>query len=162
MRFVWAGLAAFMLSSAALAQAPEPPMLNWVKRPTGNDFAKHYPVKAAERGISGASALCCVVREDGSLDCRSAAEAPAGLGFGAAAVKISRAFRISKADAIALRGRTARLEIPLTFRMYGDGPKVEAALAAFQQANKGICEKRSNDGLSTPIAALTSKPKIKG
>ncbi len=72
---------------------------HWLERPTGNDIAKAYPDRAQSAGISGKAVLYCSVGPDGRLDlCRVFAEAPTGLGFGAAALSLAPKFRMAPPD----------------------------------------------------------------
>ncbi|MBX9746024.1 MAG: energy transducer TonB [Hyphomonadaceae bacterium] len=88
----------------------------WLERPDSWDFARYYPPRAMEIGRSGTAVLFCVVRDDYGLDCSLAYEGPQGWGFGEAALRISRAFRIAPVgpDGASTIGQTVRL--PIRFR----------------------------------------------
>lgn len=139
----------------------DPAKINWLKRPTGEDFSRHYPRKAFDKGVSGAAALCCVPREDGSVACKSIVDVPAGFGFGDAAVRISHVFRMSASDAQTWRERGELLRLGINFRIDGDGPRVAEALALFSERTQGICKTSEAAALFTPApgAATTQDTK---
>lgn len=147
---VAAGIVAFAaLSAAVWAQEPEPPAIQWLKKPTGEDFARNYPADAARNGIAGASVLCCTPQNDGSIQCKTNAELPADSGFGDAAVKVSRAFRMSASEVQAWRSRGEPVRVPITF-LAGDAGNVEQAreaMRAFVDARKDVCKKGAASGL---------------
>jgi periplasmic protein TonB len=78
--------------------APQPKVItraNWLRVPSGEEVARYYPDSAQRRGVSGMATLSCVVSVNGAVrDCSVASETPAGEGFGAAALKISRFFKM--------------------------------------------------------------------
>jgi hypothetical protein len=53
-------------------------------------FSQHFPAVALATGASGRVTLACNIAIDGSSVCETAVEAPADMGFGAAAVAMSR------------------------------------------------------------------------
>ena len=76
-----------------------PPVIvrpNWISRPTGDQVARVYPPRALEREQGGRAVLQCSVTVSGQVAaCQVVGETPAGLGFGAAALKLARYFRMS-------------------------------------------------------------------
>lgn len=69
---------------------------NWLSKPTGDQMARLYPSKAIDRNLSGGATLSCTVAANGSIAaCTVIDEAPAGAGFGAAALKLAKYFRMS-------------------------------------------------------------------
>ena len=78
---------------------PKPPLAispNWVRKPTGEELARAYPERALRRNAEGSASLTCAVTAQGTVrDCRIAGESPADEGFGEAALKLSRYFRMS-------------------------------------------------------------------
>jgi protein TonB len=68
---------------------------DWLRRPTGRDMARYYPDRAQRRGVEGRAVMACSVTLAGTLaGCRITAETPADGGFGAAALKMSRSFKL--------------------------------------------------------------------
>jgi protein TonB len=68
----------------------------WASRPSADRMARAYPDRAVQRGLSGAADLTCAVRLDGGLTgCRIAGETPSGMGFGRAALGLTRDFRMN-------------------------------------------------------------------
>ncbi len=83
---------------AALGSATikEPKFLS---KPNVYAFLKSYPNQAAQRGVQGLAVLNCTVNAYGNLTaCSVVGEAPASLGFGSAAIRISKGFRFAPKD----------------------------------------------------------------
>ncbi|PHY17616.1 energy transducer TonB [Caulobacter sp. BP25] len=84
----------------ALATPPAPPTkvitrANWLRVPSADDVARYYPESAVRRGVSGSATLSCAVTVSGAVrNCAVVSETPADEGFGAAALKISRFFKM--------------------------------------------------------------------
>lgn len=78
--------------------APQPKVItraNWLRIPSGDEVARYYPERAQQLGASGSATLSCTVAVNGTVrDCAVVSETPASQGFGAAALKISRFFRM--------------------------------------------------------------------
>ncbi|ATC25332.1 energy transducer TonB [Caulobacter vibrioides] len=80
---------------------PQPPpkvitRANWQRIPSADEMARYYPESAQRRGLSGQVTLNCMVALNGTVrDCVVAAESPADEGFGSAALKISRFFKMT-------------------------------------------------------------------
>lgn len=83
----------------SVATPPAPPVIvrpDWVRKPSGDQLMRAYPAAAIRNGDTGAATLNCAVRVDGTLtDCSVRNETPGGLGFGRAALSLSRYFRMS-------------------------------------------------------------------
>jgi hypothetical protein len=90
--------------------------VNWVREPSARDFARFYPNEALDKGESGNVVLSCIIGGSGRLACSVASENPSGLGFGSAAIGISRQLRVRTQlpDGSSAEGREMRL--PLSFR----------------------------------------------
>jgi TonB family protein len=85
-----AALAACMAGGAAGAQdAGEVGKPGWLKRPTGSEMIRYYPADVMDRSISGQATIRCVVRLDTRIEnCVVLDEAPWGMGFGEASIRM--------------------------------------------------------------------------
>lgn len=96
---IWLQMAAFAMATSALssAVAQERPAMGpvWLTQPTIADFAAIYPPEALAAGISGEATLDCLVDGAGLLTCTVTRETPPGAGFGEAAIRASRLFRMA-------------------------------------------------------------------
>ena len=65
----------------------------WLRKPTAYQFAAAYPAAAMAQGLSGQALIKCTVSRDGFLQgCSVASESPPNVGFGPAAIVLSRTF----------------------------------------------------------------------
>ena len=100
---------------APAADPPPPPPVpatEWARKATGSDFAASYPQNAADKRVSGRVVMECVTDAKGALtDCKVVQETPPGWGFGAAGLKVAKAFRVKNPQA----GAVVRL--PLRWNM---------------------------------------------
>lgn len=113
------------LALLAVAAAPAPPDAarpdavrpTWELRPDEAAMAKLYPEKASRAVQSGSAVLGCALDGQGLLqDCQVLREEPAGWGFGDAALKASRYFKMKPAtpDGASVAGRRILLPIGWT------------------------------------------------
>lgn len=113
---VWACSAPSADEAAADSGSSEevaPP--EWLERPTGADFARHYPPAALKEGIGGRVQLNCIVLADGRLNCEVLNEEPQGHGFGDAALAVAQAFRMAQTSPDGQPTEGGRVRIPLRF-----------------------------------------------
>lgn len=95
-----AALFAFVSStaSAAAARPPAPVVTtqpDWIAKPDAMTVSQAYPQIASRLEIAGRAVISCKVDDFGKLqECRVIAEAPTGMGFGAAALSMARAFHM--------------------------------------------------------------------
>ena len=91
---------------------------DWIRKPNGEDFARYYPDRASRMGVEGSSTISCSVNSRGTLEgCSIVSETPNDQGFGDAAIKISKLFKMRPAtkDGAPTDGGTVR--IPIRFAL---------------------------------------------
>jgi protein TonB len=107
----------------AIDPPPSPPTPSvitnpqWLERPSGRDFARYYPERALQREQEGRVSLDCIVSADGRIACTVTAEDPQGWGFGEAALRISRHFRMAPATQDGVPTSGGRVRVPIRFNL---------------------------------------------
>ncbi|HEX7886545.1 MAG TPA: energy transducer TonB, partial [Phenylobacterium sp.] len=106
------------------APPPEPPRPSvitnpdWLRRPTGDDINRYYPDRASRMEVEGRATLSCQVNARGTLEsCSIVSEDPGDMGFGDAAMKMSKLFKMrpQTRDGQPVDGGTVR--IPIRFSL---------------------------------------------
>ncbi|HEX7759890.1 MAG TPA: TonB family protein, partial [Caulobacteraceae bacterium] len=68
---------------------------DWLARPDGEVMSRYYPDRAQRMGKGGLATISCAVSASGSIGaCHLVSESPADYGFGDAALKLSRFFKM--------------------------------------------------------------------
>ncbi len=86
----------------------------WLARPSADQLAQFYPARALDDGVSGQAVLDCQVTAAGQLTrCTVSGETPKGRGFGDAALKAARIFRMTPKteDGQPVEGGTVHISI---------------------------------------------------
>jgi TonB family protein len=117
-----AGAIALAGAGAVWAANPTAPRVvgkpDWVARPTGEDLAKLYPKAAEKAKVSGWATITCRVNPDGTLRaCKTIRQDPAKYGFGEAALKMSRSFKMTSTDGDGHPTAGAQVTIPIKFAL---------------------------------------------
>lgn len=96
----------------------------WASLPGGGDMAAGYPAAAVKAGVrTGRVVLSCQVAAEGRLaSCTTEREEPAGLGFGDAALALTKAFQVQTWSAEGLPTVGGSIRVPLRYEIPDTAP----------------------------------------
>src|SRR5262249_42405562 len=93
---------------------------DWLRRPNGDDMATYYPPRASDLGKEGRVMIKCTVSERGTVEnCSVVSEDPEGLGFGGAALRLSKLFKMKPKTSDGQSVGGAEVSIPIAFKLAG-------------------------------------------
>ncbi|HEY1928158.1 MAG TPA: TonB family protein [Caulobacteraceae bacterium] len=106
---------------------------DWLSKPTGEQLSEVYPLVAQALNVGGRAEINCKVTAQGdATDCKIVAEAPIGMGFGAAAISLAPYFKMRPRTVDGAPVSGAGVNIPIRFQL-ADGPvddEIHAVMAA--------------------------------
>lgn len=99
---------------------------DWAQIPTGEDMARYYPPLAQYLALTGRVVISCTVTSAGALsDCAVEKEAPSGIGFADAALKLSSLFKMRPMTLDKTPVGGASVRIPINFALGVPAPPKE-------------------------------------
>ena len=104
--------------------APKPTITthpDWLRRPDADDMARYYPDRAQRMSVDGHATIECTVNVNGTVsDCQVTAESPADQGFGDAALKLSKLFKMKPTTTDGVPVANTKVIIPIGFQIPKD------------------------------------------
>lgn len=148
-----------LASTAAIAATDIVTEPDWLAKPNGNDLSQAYPSLAQRFQIEGKAIITCRVDAVGKLSaCKVDAETPRGLGFGDAALSMSRAFQMRPQSVNGKFVEGGEVAIPLRFRLPQQPepptPPPPRSPRALELARKLVGMSASNDPGAAQIEAM--------
>jgi TonB family protein len=123
------GLACLCMS--AMASAPGASG-GWLAQPTASEMDAAYPLRARRADVEGRALLRCRLADNGQLsECMVVDEAPAGFGFGNAALALAPKFRRAGGQ----QGNRP-VDLPIVFRLSVDSDSGTSSAAS---KNSTLC-----------------------
>jgi TonB family protein len=110
------GFPLIVLTNAPAVTPSSEPLLTglvWIERPSPADFAANLPPRARADHIEGRATLDCIVDGEGRVACTVFSEEPRGYGFGEAALRLSRKFRMAPQTSAGAATAGGKVHIPL-------------------------------------------------
>lgn len=110
-------LAVLACPAAAADKRPANAQPDWITRPTAEDLHRYYPKAAWALDLEGEAVVGCAVDLSGALKaCKVLSEAPMGLGFGPAALRMTAIFRMSPMIKDGRPTEGGHVAIPIAFK----------------------------------------------
>jgi len=109
----------------AVDPPPQPPTpgiltgMQWVRRPSSQDFNRYYPDRARDREQEGRVVLDCLVAPGGRISCSVSSESPQGWGFGEAALRMSQLFQAAAQTSDGRPTSGGRARVTISFNLQG-------------------------------------------
>lgn len=113
------GLLAVVFLQAVAADGAPPVSPDWAGKPKpANPVLQYYPAQARRMNVEGKAVLGCTVTAAGELtDCVVNSEDPEGMGFGDAALKLSKLFKMHPARTSDGSLTQSHINIPIRFQL---------------------------------------------
>lgn len=131
---------------------------DWVRKPSGEEFAHAFPPMANALGVEGRVIIACAITVNGVLtECVAESETPKGLGFAKAALSMTPAFRM-RPTTVGGRARGGdNIRIPISFRLPpappGFDPGPPTSQGAVEIARRLVAAQGMRDRLMTAYGA---------